>query len=63
MRKLQAPPSVISIVGPPLAAVGGAFCLYLLSAEALEFLTAWIVLSFPVGMLVGHCALSENNRA
>lgn len=54
---------MLSIVGPPLAAVGGVFFLYLLSAEALEFLTAWTVLSFPVGMLVGHCALSENNRA
>jgi hypothetical protein len=29
-------------------------------AEALGFLAAWTVLSVPLAVLVGHCALSED---
>jgi hypothetical protein len=28
-------------------------------AEILSFLTAWLVISIPVGILIGHCALGE----
>lgn len=29
-------------------------------AETLAFLTAWICLSVPLAVLVGHCSLSED---
>lgn len=47
---------MLTFVGP--AVVLGAL-LYLLPVDALAVLTVWTVLSFPIGMLVGHCVLSE----
>jgi hypothetical protein len=32
----------------------------LVPPAALAFLTAWVCLSFPLAVLFGHCALSED---
>jgi hypothetical protein len=49
----------ISIIGPPLMAAVCAYLLHLLPSSVLIFLTAWTLVSFPIGVLIGHCALSE----
>jgi hypothetical protein len=33
--------------------------LRLLPSEVLTILMAWILASFPIGVLIGHCVLSE----
>jgi hypothetical protein len=33
--------------------------LRLLPSEVLTILMAWILTSFPIGVLIGHCVLSE----
>ncbi|HEY0184330.1 MAG TPA: hypothetical protein VGC09_16080 [Rhodopila sp.] len=48
-----------SLFGPPLLVAASVFLLNLLPGGLLAFLTAWVVLSVPVGLLVGHCILSE----
>jgi hypothetical protein len=32
----------------------------ILPGEVANFLMAWIMSSFPIGILIGHCALSED---
>ena len=53
-------PRLASIIGPPAAIVAAALVLHLLPREVLAFLTAWILISLPVGVLIGHCVLSED---
>ena len=49
----------IAILGPlALVAVSGVL-LHLLSPELLTGLLTWALVSVPVGVLVGHCVLSE----
>jgi ABC-type multidrug transport system permease subunit len=51
-----------------LAAVAGllgfivtaVYAVQMLPAEVSNFLMAWILLSCPIGVLIGHCALSEH---
>jgi hypothetical protein len=33
--------------------------LSVLPSQLLTLLTAWILVSFPIGVLLGHCVLSE----
>jgi hypothetical protein len=40
-------------------ALAGACLLVLLPHDVLAFLTAWVVASFPIGVLIGHCVLNE----
>ena len=48
-----------TLVSPPII-VGLTACLvHVASVEVLSFLMAWTTLSIPVGVLIGHCALSE----
>jgi Kef-type K+ transport system membrane component KefB len=53
------PPGVISILGPPAIAALSVYVLHLLPNEVLAILTAWTLSSFPIGVLIGHCVLSE----
>ncbi|MDR3534093.1 MAG: hypothetical protein P4L90_26455 [Rhodopila sp.] len=53
------PPGLGSILGPPAIVAVGGFLLHLLPIEVLSILTAWTLASFPIGVLIGHCALSE----
>ena len=50
--------SIVMLSLPALVAVT-VVLLYFMLSEVLTFLTAWILASFPIGVLVGHCALSE----
>jgi hypothetical protein len=53
------PPAPIAVLGPPAVAVVSGLILYFLPNEVLTFLTVWVVASLPIGVLIGHCALSE----
>ena len=48
-----------TLLGPPLLVASIAFFVSLAPREVIDFLTAWTLLSCPVGVLVGHLALSE----
>jgi hypothetical protein len=50
---------IAELFGPPLMAMAGACLLQSLPYGVLDFLTAWTLFSVPLGMMVGHCALSE----
>jgi hypothetical protein len=53
------PPGVIAILGAPAVVALGAYVLHLLPNEVLAILTVWTLSSFPIGVLIGHCVLSE----
>jgi hypothetical protein len=48
-----------AILGTPALVAASIFVLHLLPREVLTFLMVWILASFPVGILIGHCVLSE----
>jgi hypothetical protein len=62
MRSEDASSGLIGIFGPPLIVAITVFLLYLLPSEVLAVLTAWTLLSFPIGVLIGHCVLSEEQN-
>lgn len=59
MRDQDESPWVISVVGPPAIAAALIFLLCMLPNEVITLLTAWVLGSFPIGVLMGHCVLSE----
>ena len=48
---------LIAMVGMPLLI--SIVILRLMSNDVLTIMTAWILASFPIGILIGHCVLSE----
>jgi len=50
---------IASMLGPPAVVVLTTWSLYSLPVEVLGLLSAWILTSIPIGVLVGHCALGE----
>jgi hypothetical protein len=56
------PLRLMMLVLPPVIVAAGVFGLHLLPNDALRFLIAWILASFPVGVLIGHCVLSEEQN-
>jgi hypothetical protein len=50
---------IVELSGPPLIAITGACLLQTLPNGLLDFLSAWTLVSVPLGMMIGHCALSE----
>ena len=40
--------------------VAAVYAVRILPREVSDLLMAWVVLSFPIGILIGHCALSED---
>lgn len=59
MRSEDKPPGLVPVVGPPIIVAVSVFTLYMLPNEVLAVLTAWALGSFPIGVLIGHCVLSE----
>jgi hypothetical protein len=59
MRSENEPFGLTAILGPAALVATGIFVLQLLPAQILDVLTAWTLASFPIGVLIGHCALSE----
>lgn len=49
-----------AIMGPPAIAAVCIVVLHLLPSQVLTVLTAWVLLSYPIGVLIGHCALGED---
>ena len=56
------PRALASLVGPPVLIAIAALMVFALPTEVLMILLAWSVMSFPIGMLIGHCVLSENQH-
>jgi hypothetical protein len=52
-------PGLLAILGPTVLVAACVWLLHMLPGEVLTFLTAWTLASFPIGVLIGHCALSE----
>jgi hypothetical protein len=52
---------ILEVGGPILLVAVGACLLQSLPDGVLEFLTAWTLVSVPVGVVIGHCALSEDD--
>lgn len=61
MPSLNGARGAASFVGPPVAAVLIVFFIYVLPREVVTVLIAWTLVSFPIGVLIGHCALSEQH--
>jgi hypothetical protein len=53
-------PGVVSVLGPPAIVAITAFLLILAPNEVRVILTVWTLASFPIGVLFGHCVLSED---
>jgi hypothetical protein len=58
-RRKGKPPWLGPVVGSPIVIAGCVFALSMLPREALAVLTAWTLGSVPIGVLFGHCVLSE----
>jgi hypothetical protein len=59
MRNHDESPGLISALGPPAVVLVSAYLVHLLPVDVQIALTAWTLLSFPIGVLFGHCVLSE----
>ena len=46
-------------LGPPSIVISGFGLLMVLPTEIIGWVAAWVAASFPIGMLIGHCVLSE----
>ena len=52
-------PGLGSVLGPPLAVVITALLRAVIPSDVRIGLTVWTLVSFPIGVLFGHCVLSE----
>ena len=59
MESDDKPLGLTAILGTPALVAASVFALHLLPSEILTFLILWFLASFPIGVLIGHCALSE----
>ena len=50
----------VELAAPPGLVVGSLAVLYFLPPVVLDFLTAWTLLSLPLGVIIGHCALGDD---
>jgi hypothetical protein len=50
---------LIAMIGVPVLLLASVVALHALPCQVLTILTAWILASLPIGVLVGHCVLSE----
>lgn len=59
MEREHKPLRLTAILGTPALVAASIFSLHFLPSEVLTFLIVWFLASFPIGVLIGHCALSE----
>jgi hypothetical protein len=59
MMRMDEPPGLVSALGPPTVVAITAMLLIFVSNEVRIALTVWTLASFPIGVLFGHCVLSE----
>ena len=50
---------LIAMIVTPALLLASIVVLHLLPSEVLTILMAWILASFPIGILIGHCVLNE----
>jgi hypothetical protein len=55
------PRSMISIGSSAMAAAGVSL-IFLLPGAVVTVLTVWTLASLPIGILIGHCVLNENEE-
>jgi hypothetical protein len=48
------------LFGPPVIVAVSAVMLRILPSQAVFLLMAWLLASCPIGILIGHCVLSED---
>jgi hypothetical protein len=60
MRSQDGAPRIPAILVPSAVVLFISFLLYRLSPEALAIFLAWLLISVPAGMLVGHCVLNKD---
>ena len=59
MQNEGEPLGLTAILGTPALVAASIFVLHLLPGDLLALLTVWFLASFPIGVLIGHCALGE----
>jgi hypothetical protein len=59
MGSEDGPSGPMAMLGTLALVVISILLLRVLPSQLLSFLTAWILASFPIGVLLGHCVLSE----
>jgi hypothetical protein len=59
MGKDDESPGMVSVLGPPAIVIIAAILLFLMPSEVRIALAVWTLASFPIGVLFGHCVLSE----
>ncbi|MDB5404231.1 MAG: hypothetical protein QOF70_5803 [Acetobacteraceae bacterium] len=59
MRDEDESPGLMTLLGPSAFVAVCVVVLHILPTQVLTFLTAWTLASFPIGVLIGHCVLSE----
>jgi len=52
-------PGLALMATPPIMLAASAALLHFLPGDVVTGLVAWVLASFPIGVLIGHCALSE----
>ena len=48
-----------TLMGPPVAVAIAASLLQLLPTEVIDIFTVWLLASLPIGVLLGHCILVD----
>jgi hypothetical protein len=59
METRDASLGLFAMAGPAATIIISAILLRLLPNEVRIMLAAWVLMSFPIGVLFGHCVLSE----
>jgi hypothetical protein len=59
MGRDDGPLGLMTLLGAPVVVAISILVVHLLPSGVLTILTAWIVASVPIGVLIGHCVLSE----
>jgi hypothetical protein len=60
MEEGEESPGVVSVLGPPAIVAITALLLIVIPTEVRVVLIVWTLASFPIGVLFGHCVLSED---
>jgi hypothetical protein len=59
MGRDDRPIGLVALLGTPVVVALSIFVVHLLPNSVLTILMAWVVASLPIGVLIGHCVLSE----
>jgi hypothetical protein len=54
------PSGLLPWAGPPTILLIALGLLQVLPGDVISFFTAWLLVALPTGVVIGHCALSED---